>query len=695
MMIKKIFLIFLLSLISSPALAVIDPFPVYDSIRPNIAFWEKVYTEYPSSMGYIHDSRRLDIIYEVIELVDRDRRGARRKNRKKIKQVKARYRKILDRLAASKKPATAEEKRVLALFGAKADRKSLRAARNNIRFQLCQRDRFLPGLIRSGAYLAEMKKIFRDYGLPQDLVYLPHVESSFNYKAYSKFGAAGIWQFTRSTGRHFLTVDYTLDERRDPIRATHAAARFLKENYQKLGSWPLALTAYNHGVNGMVRAQKSKGDYESIFNNYRGRRFKFASRNFYSEFLAAREIAKNYQKYYGDVTLMSPVKTHELQLAGFVDVKDIARYFNVDLETIRELNPALRKPVFAGQKYIPRGYHLRLPGNLNGNFKKLAAAMPQDIFKSRQKRSRFYRVERGDTAGLIARRHRVKLADLILANNLNSRATIYVGQNLRIPSPDEKIIPRKPETAKIVQAALEKSGISPEPVPEKIKPPVCPLPQKPAAVKTVPLKAVSPPKVTPVKEPAAKQVKIKKEQAAAEIPVKIPEKEMTGKEAPPLAGLNSSVVIGNFEVTGVRCVKGQPLGTILVQAGETLGHYADWLEVPTQRIRKLNNLPFGRSIHLDQQIRIPLNNVSPEEFAVKRYEYHKEIEEDFFGAYQVEEVKIYKVKSGDNIWNLCQEFDLPFWLINKYNNNINLNALMPGQEMNVPVVRAVAGLEDS
>ncbi len=696
MIFKQAILIFFLILSGSGAMAAIDPFPVYDSIRPNVEFWKKVYTEYPSSMGYIHDSRRLDIIYEVIKLVDRNKSGARRKNKKKIKQVKAKYKIILEQLAGGKKPANAEEKRVLALFKTKADKKSLLAARNNIRFQLCQRDRFLPGLIRSGAYLAEMKKIFHDYGLPEDLIYLPHVESSFNYKAYSKFGAAGIWQFTRSTGRRFMTVNYTLDERRDPIRATHAAARFLKENYQKLGCWPLALTAYNHGVNGMERAQKSKGGYENIFNSYKGRRFKFASRNFYSEFLAAREIAKNYQQYFTDVTMELPVKTYELKLSGYVDVKDVARHFKVDLETIRELNPGLRKPVFDGQKYIPRGYYLRLPRRLNGDFKKLAAALPAEIFKTKQKPSRFYRVERGDTAGLVARRHGVRLADLIMANNLNSRAMIYAGQNLRIPSLDEKIIPRKAESGNIAMAALKvEKGIVPLVV--EVKEVATPTePRQPVVEKIKAGEVVMKPVKTPEAQIMPQPVETPKRAEVTEPEVEKFEKPGGGREVLPVAELNSSVVMGDLEVITVNLQAGRQVGTIVVQAGETLGHYADWLSIPTQQIRRLNGLPFGRAIHLDQKIKIPFSKVNRDEFVVKRYEYHKEIEEDFFAAYRVEEIQDYKVRRGDNIWNLCREFDLPFWLINKYNSRIDLNSLMPGQKMNVPVVRPVAGgLEDS
>ena len=94
----------------------------------------------------------------------------------------------------------------------------------------------MEGVIRSGGYMAEMKHIFRSHNLPEDLAYLPHVESSFNTSAYSKFGAAGIWQFTRSTGKNYLNIDYVIDERRDPILSTKAAAKYLKSNFENLGS---------------------------------------------------------------------------------------------------------------------------------------------------------------------------------------------------------------------------------------------------------------------------------------------------------------------------------------------------------------------------------------------------------------------------------------------------------------------------
>jgi membrane-bound lytic murein transglycosylase D len=240
-------------------------FPEYDSIRPNISFWKKIYSEYSTTKGVIHDKRQLDIIYEVIELKDRNLHSSRKINRDRIKKAKKKYKLILAKLARGEPPKGSEEKRVADLFGTESQRTDFRTAMRNLRCQVGQKDQFRQGIIRSGAYLAQIKQIFRDAGLPLELSYLPHVESSFNPKAYSKFGAAGIWQFTRSTGKRFMTVGYAVDERRDPILSSYAAARLLKQNFKKLRNWPMAITAYNHGVTGMLRAKRHKGNYEAIF----------------------------------------------------------------------------------------------------------------------------------------------------------------------------------------------------------------------------------------------------------------------------------------------------------------------------------------------------------------------------------------------------------------------------------------------
>lgn len=638
-----------------------DPFPEFDAIKSNVIFWKKVYSVYPSTKGLIHDSLDLSIIYDVIDLLPQDEPGARKINRARVKDAKKKYRDILIRLAEGHHPPNEEDKRIGDLWGPDPSPAVLLNAAESIRFQLCQKDRFVPGVMRSGAFLDEIKDIFSQYNLPIDLAYLPHVESSFNYKAYSKFGAAGIWQFTRSTGRRFMTVDYTLDERRDPILATHAAARFLKENYELLGSWPLAITAYNHGTNGMLRAKKKLGGYERIFREYDGKRFKFASKNFYSEFLAARHVAKKYKEYFGDVVLDQPQIYFSVPLPGFAPVDEVSRHFNVDLVTLQELNPALRSPVFEGRKYIPKGYSLRLPEEDNTIYD-LASAMPEFMFEPRQKRSRFYRVERGDTAGAIARRHGLKLEDLVMANGLGHRSTIYAGQNLRIPLPEEKVVPVLAQTA----SKQEKRVL--------------------VAMAEVNLESVQASPEKAVQEGGVSLLIIQDDEAEEKNVEIVQETEAVADSADWYT--SPSVVVGNLKVENVQEKQGRIFGEIKVEVGETLGHYADWLDIPTREIRTLNRFRYGRPIHMSQRVRLEFSSVTSEQFEEKRYEFHKETEEDFFTAYVVEGTRQYRVQQGDTIWSLShEEFDLPFWIIKKFNAEHEFNILIPGQELVVPVVR--------
>ncbi len=357
------FLIFHLSLLVSCYCSASDPFPTFPCLEPNVNFWIDAYTKYPTTNGIIHDATDLSIVYGVIDLLPPDKPGARRTNQARIRAAKVQYSKSLKDMAKNRDPEDPENRRIADLFGPEASPGAFREAANNIRCQIGQKDRFEEGLIRSGAYLTRMKDIFRSHGLPEDLCYLPHVESSFDLSAFSKAGAAGIWQFTRATGKKFLTVNKAVDERRDPIRATEAAAKLLKANYELLGNWPMAITAYNHGIAGMLRAKKRVGTYEVAFENFNGRRFRFASRNFYSEFLAARHVAKSYTQYFADIELNESLDACEVVTKRQASVVDLSRHYDVDLETLRALNPALGKPVLKGQRHVPKGYLLRLPAD--------------------------------------------------------------------------------------------------------------------------------------------------------------------------------------------------------------------------------------------------------------------------------------------------------------------------------------------
>jgi membrane-bound lytic murein transglycosylase D len=668
--------------ISAGAATVSGTFPEYDSIRPNISFWKKIYTEYSTTQGVIHDKRNLGIIYGVIELKDRNRHGSRKINRDRIKKTKKKYKLILAKLARGEPPKGSEEKRVADLFGTEAQRSDFRSAMRNLRCQVGQKNPFRQGIIRSGAYLAEIKQIFRDAGLPTELSYLPHVESSFNPKAYSKFGAAGIWQFTRSTGKRFMTVGYAVDERRDPIFSSYAAARLLKQNFKKLRNWPMAITAYNHGINGMLRAKRRNGSYEAIFKEYRSRIFKFASRNFYSEFLAALEVAQNYRQYFGEIARDTPLESQEVVMAGYGSLPQIARQLKLAPDVLRELNPALRNPVIRGQKYVPKGFRLRLPLKSGQDWESMMAELAPKIYKNYQKRSHIYTVRRGDTAGEIARMHGVKLRDLIAANNLNTRATIYVNQNLRIPLSDKKPITlARRERRKTGAQSLIKS---PKSLSIEAQPLTSPTVDLVLAMNTTAESGETQEKLVP--DSSLFQPAEEKPEAAtlAELDVE------AAKPAAQAPEINPEVLQGNFAVERIWHDQGKPIGSIRVEVEETLGHYAEWLGITAWDIRRLNGFPYGKVIRFDQQIKIPLHQVSKEEFEEKRFEYHKELSEDFFASYRVEKVKFYYIKKGDTIWDLSlAEFEVPLWLIKKYNIDLDFSALVPSQKLTIPIVEKI------
>lgn len=423
------FLCFLVFLPLTCQSASAEKFPIYPAIKKNIKFWENIYGTYTSRQGVFHDREDLSIVYGVANLIDRKIPGAARINKKLIQISRERYKKILFNLAHKKKPSSREEKRVAALFP-KAGKSRFLRARENIRLQVGQRDRFKEGFIRSGAYLPQFKAIFRAHNLPLPLVYLPHVESSFNSGAHSKAGAVGMWQFMPATGKEFMSVNELVDERRDPFIAANAAAKLLKQNYNRLGTWPLALTAYNYGRAGMVRALGRHENYENIFKYNTQGRFGFAARNFYSKFIAAYLVAKKMEK---DPAIIRdrPEGTITIRMRGYGDTEKIRNWFRLSRPDFARLNKALRKPVLSGEKHIPKGYLLRIPATTFTRHQ--AKNFDPGLYHHRQIRDRVHIVQRGDILGSIALCYRIPARTITAANNLDKKGTIRIGQKLVIP----------------------------------------------------------------------------------------------------------------------------------------------------------------------------------------------------------------------------------------------------------------------
>ncbi|HAT57774.1 MAG TPA: lytic transglycosylase, partial [Gammaproteobacteria bacterium] len=396
-------------------------FPRPESLEPAVQFWIRVYTEVDTQSGFLHDAEHLDVIYTALPL-----------DRKQIEAKREAIKAALTVLSTGKRTGlTAEEQQVLALWPSTVSNQTLKIASDNVRWQLGQSNRFLAGLRRSGAYREHIQKVIAAKNLPPQLVVLPHVESSFNPGAYSSADAAGMWQFTRATGQRFMRIDHIVDERMDPYIAAEAAMSLLEYNYRVLGTWPLALTAYNHGAGGIARAVREIGssNIEDIVANYKGRRFGFASRNFYAQFLAVNEVEKRAESFFGKVDYNSAPNFTEFETDAYIDAEVFARSANISLAQLKADNPALRPVVWEGQKRIPRGFKMKLRD---------AKVTPQELLASIDGDYKFvvqtpdvaYTVVRGDSLSAIAKRFNTSVSRLVALNQLTSSHRIQIGQRI-------------------------------------------------------------------------------------------------------------------------------------------------------------------------------------------------------------------------------------------------------------------------
>ena len=270
-------------------------FPRPPALSANVDFWKRIYTEFGVGDFVLHDRENLAMVYDVVRVggTTNERRAAEAAA-PEIRRLREKYAGILDSLARGI-PAESfgdDGIRIAQVWGCPCSSDVLLRAASNIRVQQGLRERVEDGLRRARALMPQILSILQRHNVPQELAALPLVESSFNPHAQSKAGAVGLWQFIMSTGKRYLNITRRRDDRRDPIRATDAAARLLKHNYEALGSWPLALLAYNHGREGILVAKATLGSnaVDEIIVRYNGPRFGFASRNFYPEFLAALDI---------------------------------------------------------------------------------------------------------------------------------------------------------------------------------------------------------------------------------------------------------------------------------------------------------------------------------------------------------------------------------------------------------------------
>ncbi|ETR71140.1 MAG: membrane-bound lytic murein transglycosylase D [Candidatus Magnetoglobus multicellularis str. Araruama] len=443
-------------------------FPIPPFLADNVLFWKKVYTDVSIEDGLIHDREYPLIIYQRITV------GSRwgKKLDTYVDTYKKRIANVLRKIP-TKPPQkrSPEENHFAAMFQEYSSIKDIPQAIGRIRFQRGLRESFLKGLEQSGMYIDEIFSMIKRQHLPLRLAYLPHVESSFNIKAVSKAGAVGLWQFMTATGKRYLDIDRHIDERLDPILSSEAALKLLKQNYSELKSWPLAITAYNYGLGGIKRAVRQTGstDIEVIIRKHKSRSFQFASKNFYSCFLAACEIDENYQRYFKLVNMATPLLRKRFVLKNPMRPIDICEQLQISLSEFRALNPAYKPSLFKQKAPIPQFYTVFLPLSVSSDDysdiiynpppqqeeqlldeqKKKNTPIVNSLVSVKKpqyekdvptpRKSFKYRVKKGDSLWQIAKKFGVEDATLRKINGLSRRSYIYPGQVIKVPV----IIPKK------------------------------------------------------------------------------------------------------------------------------------------------------------------------------------------------------------------------------------------------------------
>ncbi len=303
-----------------------DEFPVPAALVPAVRFWIEVFTHYTREDAVIHDRREPWIVYDVVPA--------------RAPGLAAHVRTVEDRLL---------------LAGLRGPGVGVAEAppSPHVHVQVGLREAFAGALAAQRLYRSIVERALRREDLPPALAALPLVESSYHPQAVSRAGAVGLWQLTPATARRFIRVSGATDERTDPARASEAAACHLRELRDALPSWPLALTAYNHGLSGLQRARALLGsdDLGVLVANYRGPSFGFASRNFYAQFVAALHVMRNAGRYFPE---LSAARMVEYRVKRGDTLYRVARRHGVSLGALRVTNGLRSAALQPGQRILIR-----------------------------------------------------------------------------------------------------------------------------------------------------------------------------------------------------------------------------------------------------------------------------------------------------------------------------------------------------
>lgn len=388
-------------ILSDAEMRVSQEFKISNKIKDRVGFWFDIYTVYGANQKVIHHSDFPWLVFKVLDFNQiMSRPKARWVNQTKV-DLLTKFELNKTRLQISGLVKKSKNKRfnrailsedekiivdhLLTLPGSLTS--NLIRAQHNVRVQTGQRDFYLNGLKESRDYLKTMENVFLEYRLPIELARLPMVESSFNMKATSKAGAAGVWQFMPSTGKKFLVINDYIDERRSAFKSTAAAAILLKENYLLFQNWGLALTAYNHGPGGLrlaIKKAKTR-DLEEIITKYESKNFNFAGQNYYSEFLAALYAQKYSKEVFGNFNSESRLEYEKVKLTTVLKPSLILSWLDLSVSDFTKMNPDLRSAIKSNIA-LPVGFDLYFTPDMAFEFRTLQTKYKEELKRSLKSR---------------------------------------------------------------------------------------------------------------------------------------------------------------------------------------------------------------------------------------------------------------------------------------------------------------------
>ncbi|MCM2271967.1 MAG: LysM peptidoglycan-binding domain-containing protein [candidate division Zixibacteria bacterium] len=503
-----------------------------------------------------------------------------------------------------------------------------RVKKSIVYFQRVADQAFHRYLTRSKKYDKLFKSILSEYGLPHDLVYLCLVESGYNPHAYSYARAMGLWQFIASTGKIYgLQRNWWIDERKDPVKATHAAARFLKDLYTKFGSWDLAMAAYNGGPGRVERTMKAQrtDDFWKL-------RLRQQTMDYVPLIFAATYIAKEPEKYgFVNIQFEPEIVWDEVKIDRPLELKTVAEALNCSVEEMKTLNPELLRSVTPPNT---RDYSLKIPKGSRNKFLQAYESMESAKTATWAR----HKVKRKETLAKIANRYGVSQYAILEANNLSKGANLKSGTELIIPVPAGRTASRGNSSSGGVRREYQaangmysvRSGDTMWDIAKAFGCTTDELRRLNALGATSHLQIGQ-----KLKLPSYVATDPEIESAA----VSLPKPQKASKSASSTKSTNPKVYV--------------------VKRGDTISEVAKRFGTTTSKIRKMNSMGKSSRIYVGQQLRVAEGGASETEFIV------------------------YQVRRGDTLGRIAEKYKTSVSKIMADNNSIDPMSLQVGDRIKI------------